>query len=117
MATMQYHTHKLALSIEASNTELAEFYLHELEEATETVINEVTTYEGHQISALTKSMLVPTLKPVDDAVESADWEDARERMIDLTASCNACHQSTDHGFVVIEPGFDKNPWNQNFDKQ
>lgn len=117
MATMQYHTHKLALSIEASNADLAKFYLHELEEATETVINEVSTYEGHEISTLTETMLEPQFDPVDEAVESADWEKAKEKLMDLTDSCNACHQSTDHGFVAVEPGFDNNPWNQNFEQQ
>lgn len=117
MSTMQYHTHKLALSIKASNTKLAEFYLHELEEATETVISKVSTYEGHEISALTEAMLEPKFDPVDEAIESADWEKAKEKLMDLTDSCNACHQSTDHGFVVVEPGFDNNPWNQNFEQQ
>lgn len=115
MGTMQYHTHKLALSVKASNTELSEFYLHELEEATETVISSIQTYEGHNIANLTESKLEPAFEPVHEAVESEDWQEAREQLINLVSSCNSCHQSTDHGFVVIEPGFDNNPYNQNFE--
>lgn len=117
MSTMQYHTHKLALSVEASNTELSEFYLHELEEATETVISSVQTYEGHDIANLTESMLEPGFEPVHEALENEDWKEAKEQLFNLTESCNSCHQSTDHGFVVIKPGFDNNPYNQDFEKE
>jgi hypothetical protein len=46
-----------------------------------------------------------TAAPIDDvaaAIKSKDVAKFAEAYAQLTATCNACHQSTDHGAVVIQ---------------
>jgi hypothetical protein len=115
MSALQRYTHKLSLSVAAENGELADFYLHELEETTVEIIEDVPEYEGHKIAELTESMLQPALEPVDEAIDSERYEAARERVEQMVTSCNNCHAATDHGFIEVTPGFEENPYNQNFD--
>jgi hypothetical protein len=44
MERMQTYTHKVQLSIEARNAPLADFYLHELEETSEFVAENIAHY-------------------------------------------------------------------------
>ncbi len=46
MAWMQTYLHKLDLSVQAGNGELSHFYLHELEEAAEGVVETIEEYDG-----------------------------------------------------------------------
>ncbi len=114
MTSLQQYTHKFALAVDAENTELAEFYLHEMEELAEKIREDVPTYEGYEIAKLTGSFLVTSFEPVDKAVESADWAEARKQLKSMIQKCNACHDATDHGFIRLTAGFDKNPYNQDF---
>ena len=114
MTSLQHYTHKFALSVDAENTELAEFYLHEIEELSEEIKEKVPEYEGYQIATLTGSYLDPMLEPVDRAVEASNWKEARAQVQKMIQQCNACHTATDHGFVKVTAGFDKNPYPQEF---
>ncbi|MGM0546344.1 MAG: hypothetical protein ACQEST_06440 [Bacteroidota bacterium] len=114
MSQLQTHTHKFALSVDAENHELASFYMHEMEESTETITEEVPTYEGHDIAGLMEQYLEPQMESTEEALEEKDWEKVRNQTIDLVDSCNSCHAASDHGFVKITSGFDKNPFNQDF---
>lgn len=114
MGQLQTHTHKYALAVEAENHELASFYIHEMEEAAETITKEVPTYEGHNIAELMEQYLEPEMESSEEALEEKDWEEVRNQTIKLVDSCNSCHAASDHGFVKITTGFDKNPFNQDF---
>ena len=59
-------THKLALSVEARNAELAGFYLHEAEETAEAIRDEIPEYEGLPIGPLVGSMLMPHIERLED---------------------------------------------------
>lgn len=114
MKYMQYWTHKVGLSIEAENMELTDFYHHELEEASEDLIDSIESYDGYPIAQLTKSMLVPALDDLEDALETENWSAIRDAYTAVITSCNTCHTATDHGFIVISDGFGNNPFNQEF---
>jgi len=116
MDYIQKYSHKLGLSVQGKNKELAEFYLHELEERLERVINETPVYEGYQIAELTETMLIPVLEPLDKQVEDENWEVAKKRFREMITTCNSCHKSTDHEFIYVTTGFDNNPFNQVFEK-
>lgn len=117
MSTLQRWAHKTALSVEARNQPLADFYLHELEETVEAVQNEVPTYEGYPVGQLTEQMLVPALDSLGGALDAGDWTVAREWLRAVATSCNQCHQATDHGFVEIRLHDLPNPYAQSFERR
>ncbi|ALO47621.1 hypothetical protein [Pseudohongiella spirulinae] len=114
MKDMQYWTHKLALSIEAGNLELIDFYHHELEEAVEDLIDSVESYDGFPIAELTESMLEPALETLEDRLDEENLQGMRTAFAGVVQSCNSCHQVTEHGFIRIGDGFGNNPFNQIF---
>jgi len=114
MHNLQTWTHKLALSIEAENDQLVDFYHHEIEEAIDDIIQTTPEYDGFPIAMLTETMLTPSMEALEAALDSADWGLIRTRFEQVIISCNQCHMATDHGFIVITPGFGQNPFNQVF---
>jgi len=114
MATLQQYTHKLALSAAARNERAAGFYLHELEEMNETIVDDVPSYEGHAIGPLTETMLVPQVEAVEAALDAADWARVDAQLEQLVQSCNQCHQATEHGFIRIAVRTEVNPFAQSF---
>jgi hypothetical protein len=114
MKYMSYWAHKVGLSVEAENMELADFYHHELEEAAEDLIDSIESYDGFPIAELTKSMLVPALDALEDALDAGNWTEIRSAYTTVVTSCNTCHVATDHGYIVITEGYGNNPFNQEF---
>jgi len=114
MSRLQRWMHKTALSVQAGNQRLAEFYLHETEETVETIQTKAPTYEGYDIKTLSDEYLTPSLASLDEAVEASDWPVAEERLQQVAASCNECHDATDHGFVHIQLDSLANPYAQSF---
>lgn len=113
MERMQTHTHKLQLSIGARNAPLAGFYLHEIEETAETIIETIPRYDDYPVADLTREMLLPAIERLEDAIESGDWNASDTRFSETLAACNACHQVSGHGYVRIVPN-DVNPFAQDF---
>src|SRR5690606_37412635 len=77
MKYIQHWTHKLGLSVEANNTELVEFYHHELEEGAADLMAPIKEYDGFPIADLVGTMLVPQIQAFEAAEESGDWEKIR----------------------------------------
>lgn len=114
MSKMLYYTHKFALSVDAENRELAQFYFHETRALSEEIKKDIPGYEGYDIARFMRLFLDPTIQPVEDALAGNNWQTTRKTALDLIDSCNSCHNATGHGFVNVTPGFDKNPYNQDF---
>ncbi|SMO59818.1 hypothetical protein [Fodinibius sediminis] len=114
MGQLQYYTHKYALALDARNHELATFYFHEVRAAADGIIENIPGYEGYDIARFMNLFLSPTLEPVETALASRNWEEARQRTIEMVDACNSCHNATSHGFVKVTPGFSDNPYNQDF---
>ena len=110
---MQTYTHKLQLSLAASNARLADHYLHELEEAAEYVADNLPLYREYPVGDLTREMLLPSIEALEDAVDEADWATSSIRFAQLLDSCNACHAVTGKGYVRIAPAAG-NPFAQDF---
>lgn len=99
MFRFQVHAEKLWHAGQAGNQPLAGFYLHELEETLEEIEHAGLVEDGHDLSAMSISMLGPPLEATERAVdEGGDFAAAYEQLV---AGCNACHVASDHGFVVI----------------
>jgi hypothetical protein len=113
MERMQTFTHKLQLSVEARNEPLAHFYLHELEETSEYVAENIVHYHDYPVGPLVREMLLPMIEELEDAVEAGEWTAADTRFTDMLRACNACHVATHHGYVRIAPAAG-NPFAQDF---
>lgn len=113
MERMQTYTHKLQLSVEARNGPLADFYLHELEEIAEYVVENVPAYREYPVGELTREMMLPSIERLEDLVEAADWPATDAGFKAVLEACNACHVVTGHGFIRIAPAR-VNPFAQDF---
>ncbi|MDX1586051.1 MAG: hypothetical protein R3222_04885 [Balneolaceae bacterium] len=114
MSTLQYYTHKFALAVDAEHRELAQFYFHEIRALSDAIKQDIPGYEGYDIARFMGIFMDPTIQPVEDALSGNEWAATREATLNLIDSCNSCHNATAHGFVEVTPGFDKNPYNQDF---
>jgi cytochrome c553 len=117
MKYIQHWTHKLGLSVESRNTELIEFYHHELEEGIEDLIASIKEYDGYPIAELAETILMPQIKAFESAEESGDWNQITQAYQTIITSCNSCHQASGHGYIKIIEGFGNNPFNQDFSTQ
>lgn len=114
MGQLQTYTHKYALAVDAEYHELAEFYFHEVRASTDHIKENIPGYEGYDIERFMTMFLDPTIEPVQTALDNRDWDEVRQRTIEMVDACNDCHNATSHGFVRVTPGFDNNPFNQDF---
>ncbi len=116
MTTLQTMTHKTQLALDAGNAPLAAFYAHELEEAVEALIR-VEQYDDHPIGSLATALLVPSINILATELRprpgEAPLDGAREALDVMMRQCNACHEATDHSFIVIERN-PANPYAQSF---
>lgn len=100
MISMQYFTQKVGLSLRASNFELADFYLHEMEELMEELA-EIDSYDGYPIGKLTPAMLGPSVEKLEDAVDDRDAALALKTYSETITACNACHLATGKQVIRI----------------
>ena len=114
MGQLQQYLHKYSLAVEAQNYELASFYFHEVEASAYSIKQNIPGYEGYNIRQFMTLMLDPTLEPIETALANKNWDKVRAKTIDLVDACNSCHNATSHGFVQVTPGFNNNPFNQDF---
>lgn len=101
MGDMQRFAEKLYFAGQARNWELAEFYLHEIEETSEEIIAAGVVDEGVAVSSFMKAMLPPSIATAKESLKARDSAQFLSSYEGLLSSCNACHQSAKHGFVKI----------------
>jgi hypothetical protein len=101
MLKMQIRAAKLWFAGSAENWPLASFYAHELEEGAAGLQGHGLEENGASIDELLEQLFLPRLHSVEQAIESHDRARFRESYSELIASCNSCHQSTRHAFIVI----------------
>ncbi|NJM55197.1 MAG: hypothetical protein HC841_04125 [Verrucomicrobiae bacterium] len=116
MGELQRMTHKLALSADAGNVELAAFYLHESLEQLQKIQKETPEYEGVPVALLVDRMGLPAYDGIQRAV--LERPASRERLLaavdNVITGCNVCHAAAQHGFIRITHGTGVNPFNQSF---
>jgi len=113
MGQLQLFLHKLSLSVDAGNIELADFYAHELEEAIEAA-ESIEAYHDIPVGRLTGSILTPTFEQLEQALDSGDMETIEPRLRGVVSACNGCHEATGYGFISIAPT-PANPYMQRFE--
>lgn len=113
MGQLQLFLHKLSLSVNAGNNELADFYAHELEEAIEAA-ESIEDYDDIPVGRLTRTILTPSFEQLEDALDSGDRDAIGPRLRGVISSCNGCHEATGFEFIRIAPN-DANPYMQSFE--
>lgn len=111
MAWMQTYLHKLDLSVQAANGELTHFYMHELEETAEGIIESIGEYHGAPVGQLVKTLLMPAIEAAESRLDANPGD--REAVAGIISACNQCHVSTQHAGIRIVPAT-SNPFNQDF---
>ncbi len=116
MTRLQGITHKLGLSLAASNLALSRFYLYESREQVSEILDAVPEYRGQPVALLAERFLEAPYKNLAAALdENRDEAQLTQRYAALVEACNACHAATQHGSIRIPATLPRdNPYLQNF---
>lgn len=95
------HT-KLGLAGSAQNWPYAAYELNELSEAFDDVAQSVPKYRNLSVPEMITATVKPAIATLDQAIKAKDSSQFTAAYGQLTASCNACHQSADHAIIVIQ---------------
>lgn len=116
MGDLQRLTHKMALSANEGNGQLAAFYMHESLEQLKVIQKDSPEYEGQPVAVLIDRMALPAYEPFRQAAmaETPDKERMLTALDGVIQSCNQCHIATQHPLIKITRGTEVNPFNQSF---
>ena len=114
MSQVQAFSQKLGYSIESRNQPLAEFCLHEIEEAFEEIEEQIPEHDEMPIAQYISTMMNPGFEPFHKALRTKNWEAVQRNYLSLIKRCNSCHVQTEHEFIWILPASGKPPFNQKF---
>jgi hypothetical protein len=95
------HT-KLGLAGAEQNWAYAAYELDELRESFDDVARLVPKHGNLAIPAAIASTVRPPMAALDAAIKAKDHAAFNKAYGELTLSCNACHQSSDHPMIVIQ---------------
>jgi hypothetical protein len=93
---------KLALAGKAENWPLAGYMLKELRQGFVIASRAVPRWRGLPTPDLIDAAVDHPMRVLDAAIKLKYRRQFDEGFESLTAGCNACHATTDHGFVVIK---------------
>lgn len=116
MGDLQRLTHKMALSANEGNAELAAFYMHESIEQMKAIQEDAPEYEGQPVAMLIDRLGLPAYEQFKEAlaVKPPDKERLLAGLDIVIQSCNQCHATTQHQIIQITRGTEVNPFNQSF---
>ncbi len=97
MQGIQLHHAKLWFAGQNQNWPLADFEIHEIQEALE----DIQKFCSDRSEVKTIGMISPAIDSVNNAIQSKSSELFKSSFILLTNTCNNCHQATEHGFNVV----------------
>jgi len=97
MSSVQTHHAKLWFAGTNNNWKLAEFEVHEIEEALE----DIQMFNSDRSEAKAIGMINPSIDSVSNAIKQKNPEQFRSSYILLTNTCNNCHKATEHEFNVV----------------
>lgn len=115
MGDMQRLSQKLGYSIQARNGPLAAFYIDEIEEGLEQIEDRFPVWEDYPLPKLVRIIAEPAVGRLRDEIAARHWEEVDAAYAALVQSCNRCHASTEHEFLVITAPRGEPPFNQRFE--
>ena len=116
--TVQPRHFKIGLAGAQQNWAYAAYEVHELEEAFERIERQVPKWREFDIPALIASTVKQPLDALEAAAKAKSTPQFDAAYRQLTAACNACHQSANLGMIVIRTPQSDSPFaNQDFRPQ
>lgn len=97
MGNIQVHHAKLWFAGINRNWALADFEIHEISEAME----DIKEFNQDRPEVARLPMIEPAIDTVLRSIQLKDEKLFRQTFFTLTATCNSCHQATNHGFNVV----------------
>ncbi len=111
MQKFQYFSTKLYFAGASDNKDLQKFYIHELEEYMEELVEKGVYEDGINISENIEQYGIKSLETFEKKL--AMGNDFEESFSNLINGCNSCHKVSKHPFVQISIP-KENPFNQQF---
>ena len=113
--TLQQMRHlKLWFAGQAGNWPLADYELDELKEGYEDIVKYFPTKDDVPTGPMASAIIEKEVAELNKAIEAKDRKRFTAAFEKLTASCNACHQSSKKLFIVVQRST-ANPYaNQSF---
>lgn len=102
MNHLQVWTDKLYFSGVAENWELADFYLHEIEETVEDMMKANLVKNDQPLTPLLEALLVPEIEQLENVVDDANGETFLRHYDLLVNACNVCHANTGYGYIQMQ---------------
>lgn len=93
---------KLWFAGRARNWPLAAYELGEIKEVMSDVQDYVPVFKGLPLADMMDAVIVKEIAGLEKAIEAQDSKAFAAGFDRLTAACNACHQGTENGFIVIK---------------
>ena len=93
---------KLWFAAKARNWPLAEYELGEIKEIMGDVQDFVPTFKNLPLADMIDAVITKEVAALEKSIETKDYRAFTSGFDRLTAACNACHQGTENGFVVIK---------------
>jgi len=93
---------KLWFAGRARNWPLAAYELGEIKEVMSDVQDYVPVFKSLPLAEMMDAVVVKEIADLEKAIEAKDQKAFAVGFDRLTAACNACHQGTENGFVVIK---------------
>ena len=118
LLTVQPRHLKIGLAGQHQNWAYAAFAVHELEQAFERIERQVPKWREFDIPSLIASTVKQPLDALEAAAKAKSAPQFDDAYRQLTAACNACHQSANLGMIVIQAPQSASPFaNQDFRPQ
>ena len=97
MGSIQVHHSKLWFAGTNENWKLAEFEIHEIEEA----LGDIQKFNSDRLESQSIAMINPAMDSVSSAIMQRNLSLFKGSFKALTNTCNNCHKATAHEFNVI----------------
>jgi len=110
MSGIQLHHAKLWFAGQNKNWQLADFEVHEIDEA----LKDIQKFCGDRVEVKAIGMINPVMDSVNYAIRKKDPQLFKNSFILLTNACNNCHKETNHEFNVVTVPTDFQVVNQEF---
>jgi hypothetical protein len=97
MSGIQVHHAKLWFAGTNNNWKLADFEIHEIQEA----LDDIQKFNTDRPEAKVIRMINPSIDSVSNAIKERNQQLFKNSYTLLTNTCNNCHKATEHEFNVV----------------
>ena len=102
MSLQQMRHIKLWFAGKGGNWPLADYELDEVKEGFEDVVKYYPTHEDVPTGPMAAAIIEKEVADLNKAIEAKNARQFAAGFEKLTAACNACHQASNHPFIVVQ---------------